>query len=76
MTDQPVNREPIFNIPRVIVAMLAVMAFIHAVRLFVLTPAQDNDLLWLFAFDPIALRRKLCRMAHCPAASARRSGPS
>jgi membrane associated rhomboid family serine protease len=37
----------------VIVVMLAVMALIHAVRLFVLTPAQDNDLLWLFAFDPI-----------------------
>ncbi len=53
MTDQPVNREPIFNIPRVIVVLLAVMALIHAVRLFVLTPAQDNDLLWLFAFDPL-----------------------
>jgi membrane associated rhomboid family serine protease len=53
MTDQFVQREPIFNIPRVIVVMLAVMASIHAVRLFVLTPAQDNDLLWLFAFDPI-----------------------
>ncbi len=35
------------------VVMLAVMAFIHAVRVFVLTPAQDNDLLWLFAFDPV-----------------------
>ena len=53
MTDAFVKREPIFNIPRVIVVMLAVMAFIHALRLFVLTPAQDNDLLWLFAFDPV-----------------------
>jgi len=53
MTDQFVKREPIFNIPPVIVVMLAVMAAIHVLRLFVLTPAQDNDLLWLFAFDPV-----------------------
>jgi len=53
MTNLTVNREPIFNIPRVIVVMLLFMAFIHAVRLFVLTPEQDNELLWLFAFDPI-----------------------
>ncbi len=32
--------------------MLAVMASIHAVRLFVLTSAQDNELLLLFVFDP------------------------
>jgi membrane associated rhomboid family serine protease len=48
-----VQREPIFNIPPVIVAMLAVMAFIHAVRLLVLTPAQDNEMLLLFVFDPM-----------------------
>jgi membrane associated rhomboid family serine protease len=53
MTDDRPKREPVFNIPRVIVAMLAIMAFIHAVRAYVLTPAQDNDLLWLFAFDPV-----------------------
>jgi membrane associated rhomboid family serine protease len=53
MTDPFVKREPIFNVPRVIVVLLAVMALIHALRLFVLTPAQDNDVLWLFAFDPI-----------------------
>ena len=53
MTDPLAHREPIFNIPRVIVAMLAIMALIHAVRLFVLSPSQDNELLWLFAFDPV-----------------------
>jgi membrane associated rhomboid family serine protease len=53
MTDDPPQREPVFNIPRVIVVMLAIMAAIHALRLFVLSPAQDNDVLWLFAFDPV-----------------------
>lgn len=53
MTDQPYSREPIFNVPRVIVVMLAVMVLIHLARLFLLTPAQDNDLLWLMAFDPV-----------------------
>ena len=52
MTDPAVHREPIFNIPPVIVVMLAIMAFIHAVRTFALTPAQDNELLLLFVFDP------------------------
>src|ERR1043166_8566903 len=52
MTDH-LKREPIFNIPGVIVGMLAVMAIIHAVRMLVLTPEQDNEVLWLFAFDPV-----------------------
>jgi membrane associated rhomboid family serine protease len=47
------RREPIFNIPAVIVAMLALMALIHAVRTLLLTPAESNDILWLFAFDPL-----------------------
>lgn len=47
------KREPIFNIPPVIVSMLALMAFIHAVRTLVLTSSQDNEVLWLFAFDPL-----------------------
>jgi membrane associated rhomboid family serine protease len=48
-----VKREPAFNIPPVIVAVLAVLALVHAVRVFVLTPAQNNELLWLLAFDPV-----------------------
>ncbi len=44
--------EPIFNIPAVIVAMLAVFAGIHALRSFVLTSAQDLDVLLMFAFIP------------------------
>jgi membrane associated rhomboid family serine protease len=47
------RREPIFNIPAVVVAMLALMALIHAVRTLLLTPDQSNAILWLFAFDPL-----------------------
>lgn len=47
------KREPALNIPPVIVAVLAVLALVHAVRVFVLTPDQNNELLWLFAFDPV-----------------------
>jgi membrane associated rhomboid family serine protease len=53
VSDPSVKREPIFNIPGVIVAMLALMAFIHAVRTLVLTSAQSNEILWLFSFDPL-----------------------
>jgi membrane associated rhomboid family serine protease len=48
-----VKREPALNIPPVVVGMLAVLAVVHAVRVFVLTPNQNNELLWLFAFDPV-----------------------
>jgi membrane associated rhomboid family serine protease len=48
-----VKREPVFNIPPVILAVLALLALVHAVRVYWLTPAQNEELLWLFAFDPI-----------------------
>jgi membrane associated rhomboid family serine protease len=46
------SSEPIFNIPAVIVAGLAAMVGIHALRSFVLTSEQDLELLLLFAFIP------------------------
>jgi len=52
MTDQAPHREPLFNVPPIIVTMLATMALIHALRSFVLSSAQDNELLLLFVFDP------------------------
>jgi membrane associated rhomboid family serine protease len=48
-----VKREPALNIPPVIVAVLAVLVLVHALRVFVLTPDQNNNVLWLFAFDPV-----------------------
>lgn len=47
-----VRREPIFNVPTVVVAMLAVLIFVHVVRTFALTDQQDFDLLLWFAFIP------------------------
>jgi membrane associated rhomboid family serine protease len=48
-----VKREPALNIPPVVVAVLAVLVLVHALRVFVLTPDQNNDVLWVFAFDPV-----------------------
>jgi membrane associated rhomboid family serine protease len=61
-----VNREPALNIPPVILALLAVLAIIHAVRIFLLTPAQNDELLWLFAFDPIRYGMGLLPPAELP----------
>lgn len=60
------NREPALNIPPVILALLAVLTLIHAAREFLLTNAQDNDVLWLFAFDPIRYGLGLLPPAELP----------
>jgi membrane associated rhomboid family serine protease len=44
--------EPIFNVPRVIVAMIALFGIVHAVRVYLLTPEADFEFLLLFAFIP------------------------
>lgn len=46
------KREPIFNIPVVVVALVAVLAAIHLVRTVVLTDRQDIEIILLFAFIP------------------------
>jgi membrane associated rhomboid family serine protease len=61
-----VKREPAFNIPPVIVAVLAVLALVHAVRVFVLTPDQDNEMLWLLAFNPMRYGMGLLPPADLP----------
>jgi membrane associated rhomboid family serine protease len=47
-----VNREPLFNIPPVIIASLAVLAVVHLVRTLVLNEQQDIEFLLTFAFIP------------------------
>jgi membrane associated rhomboid family serine protease len=47
-----VKREPLFNIPPVVVAVLALLAFIHAVRTLLLSDDQDIEFLLSFAFIP------------------------
>ena len=46
------QREPLFNIPAVIVAILAVLALVHGVREWLLTQDQDIWLVYAFGFVP------------------------
>jgi membrane associated rhomboid family serine protease len=54
LTEQPAAnpREPIFNIPASIVATVAVLVLVHAVRVFLLTDEQDIDFVLTFGFIP------------------------
>jgi len=50
--DLLVKREPLFNVPPVVAAVLAVLVFVHAVRTLLLSEQQDIELLLNFAFIP------------------------
>ena len=49
---QPNFSEPIFNIPAVVVATVAVLVLVHVVRIFLLTDEQDVAFILEFAFIP------------------------
>lgn len=51
--EAPARREPVFNLPPVVVALMALCVGIHLVRLYVLTVPQDLQLLVRTAFIPI-----------------------
>ena len=46
------SRQPVFNVPSSVTAIVAVLGLIHAVRKLVLTPEQDLHFLLLSAFIP------------------------
>jgi membrane associated rhomboid family serine protease len=46
------SSEPMFNVPLVVIATVAVLALVHALRMFVLTDAEDVQFLLTFAFIP------------------------
>jgi membrane associated rhomboid family serine protease len=46
------SRQPIFNIPPVVVTLLVVLGLIHAVRELLLPDQLDRILIWTFAFVP------------------------
>ena len=48
--DQP--REPIFNVPFVVVAVIVVLALVHGAREYLLSDAADRELVWALAFVP------------------------
>jgi membrane associated rhomboid family serine protease len=45
-------KEPLFNIPPVVIATVAVLVVVHAVRTFVLSASDDVQFLLAFAFIP------------------------
>ena len=54
LTEQsrPNFSEPIFNLPAVVVATVAILVLVHVVRVFLLTPEQDFEFILRFAFIP------------------------
>ncbi|MFN3888831.1 MAG: rhomboid family intramembrane serine protease [Beijerinckiaceae bacterium] len=65
-------REPVFNLPGVVIGVLAALIGVHLVRLYALTDMEDSLLLralafvpgqFAFAFDPDAIARELTRLA-------------
>lgn len=46
------SREPIFKAPAVIIVMLGLLGFIHAARVLLFSPDDDQLFLWAFAFIP------------------------
>lgn len=54
-SDQPPDhrpREPLLNVPAVVVMVLLVLCGIHAVRVFLLSDETDRMLVWSLAFVP------------------------
>ncbi|ODN69798.1 rhomboid family intramembrane serine protease [Methylobrevis pamukkalensis] len=46
------RREKAFNVPTVVLGLIAVLGAIHAFRVLLLNPAEDTDILLLFSFIP------------------------
>lgn len=47
------QREPLFNIPAIVIAVLAVLALVHGVRTLLLTDQQSIEFVLAFAFIPV-----------------------
>ncbi len=47
------GREPVFNLPAIVIAFVAACVGIHLVRLYLLSPQQDYELILKAAFFPI-----------------------
>ncbi len=45
--------EPIFNVPPVVIATVAVLVLVHVLRTLVLSDGQDEEFLLTFAFIPV-----------------------
>jgi membrane associated rhomboid family serine protease len=49
---KPKRWEPVFNVPRIVVATVIVLVLVHLVRTYVLTDEEDDAFLLAFAFIP------------------------
>jgi membrane associated rhomboid family serine protease len=49
---EPKPSEPIFNVPPIIIATVAVLVGVHLLRMFVLSDSQDEQFVLTFAFIP------------------------
>ena len=49
---EPNPSEPIFNVPPVVIATVAILVLVHAARAFLLTDEQDAEFVLAFAFIP------------------------
>ena len=58
--------EPVFNVPRVITATLALLIAVHAVRELLLSDQQNVEFLLLFAFIPVRYDPSLLTMGAMP----------
>jgi len=58
--------EPIFNVPTVVSALLAILFAIHGLREWAITPEFDNEILWLFAFVPSRYESSLLGLGTFP----------
>lgn len=50
---QPPQREPVFNLPAIVIAIIGACLVIHLVRVYLLSPDQDFALLVRAAFIPV-----------------------
>jgi membrane associated rhomboid family serine protease len=49
---EPKRREPIFNVPPIVIATVLVLVLVHVVRMFALTDEQDLQVILIFSFIP------------------------
>ena len=53
MSEEPLRREPAFNLPRIVLGFIALCVLVHLLRVYVLDPEQDFGLVLRAAFIPI-----------------------
>jgi membrane associated rhomboid family serine protease len=66
MAEQPPPRERIFNVPAVVLALLAVIGVVHAFLVLVLDSRQTTEFLLLFAFIPLRYDPSITSVAVWP----------